>query len=87
MKLKKDFKKLTRKERIVIYDKLVKKYGETCMICGAERKSNRLSIDHCHKSKVLVRGLLCIWCNKGLAWFKDDPQKLRSAARYLRRTR
>lgn len=89
MKLKKDFNKLTKKEKLEIYNLLSGgDYGdEECWICGAKRKTRRLHIDHDHKSKKLVRGLLCMWCNKGLAWFHDDPQRLRSAARYLRRTR
>lgn len=87
MKIKKDFKKLNRKEKLAIYNKLCKKHGEQCMICGAERKTRRLHIDHDHESKTLVRGLLCMWCNRGLAWFRDKPENLRNAAHYLRRTK
>lgn len=83
MRLKKNFNKLTRKERLLIYDKLVKKHGENCMICGAERQTRRLHIDHDHRDKKLVRGLLCMGCNRGLSWFRDKPDRLRSAANYL----
>lgn len=34
--------------------------------------------------KLSVRGLLCFQCNSGLRKFSDDPDRLESAARYLR---
>lgn len=30
-----------------------------------------------------VRGLCCVWCNRGLRYYHDSPEILRSAARYL----
>ncbi len=87
MKLKTDFNKLTRKEKLLLYDKLCKKHGEQCMICGAGRKTRRLHIDHDHKHPRQVRGILCHRCNRGLAWFSDNPKKLNDAAKYLRRTK
>jgi hypothetical protein len=32
-----------------------------------------------------VRGLLCVWCNRGLRYYHDDPYFLRNAADYLER--
>jgi len=87
IKLKKDFNKLTRKEKLDIYNVLSDMYLERCMICGAERKTRRLHIDHDHKSPRHVRGLLCHRCNRGLVWFSDEPERLESAAKYLRRTK
>lgn len=49
-----------------------------CAICGEEATH----IDHCH-STGKVRGGLCNLCNGGLGFFKDDPERLRAAARYL----
>jgi hypothetical protein len=42
----------------------------------------KLVVDHCHSSKN-VRGLLCAGCNAGLGSFRDSPDLLLAAARYL----
>lgn len=67
------------------YDELVFKYGSTCAICGTlETELNkRLSVDHCHTTNE-IRGLLCTNCNIGLGMFKDNPELLDHAQRYLR---
>lgn len=58
-----------------------------CAICGRVTASEtgrqkRLHVDHCHLTKKL-RGLLCNFCNRGLALFLDNPARLRRAALYL----
>lgn len=70
------------------YGITVEKYAEMlsaqaggCAICGGS-SSRRLSVDHCHTSKV-VRGLLCDACNMTLGKMADDPSRLRAAAAYL----
>jgi hypothetical protein len=81
--------KLSIDERKAIYEK----YGNSCMICGknqnnndcpvtGEVKTSSLCIDHCHKAGE-VRGLLCRACNSGLGHFKDNPDLLVNAIKYL----
>lgn len=44
----------------------------------------RLVVDHCHNS-TKARGLLCHGCNVGLGNFRDSPELLMAAVRYLSR--
>lgn len=84
---KKKFKDLPPKMKIVIYNKLIEENygGEGCWICGTGRKTRRLHIDHNHKTEK-IRGLLCHRCNRGLACFRDNPERLRNAAVYLEKS-
>lgn len=50
-----------------------------CTICRDREPSH---IDHCHTSG-RVRGFICGQCNTGLGMFRDSPEFLRAAARYL----
>ena len=55
--------------------------GGRCLIC--QEKMLRPVIDHDHASGQ-VRGLLCISCNAGLGFFRDNVQALARAAKYVR---
>lgn len=65
-------------------------HGGRCDICGRtaeeageqHRGSGRLCIDHDHVTGEF-RGLLCHPCNLMLKDSQDDPEILRTAARYL----
>ena len=48
---------------------------------GAERF---MAVDHCHKTGK-IRALLCSACNKALGGFKDDPNLLIKAAKYIKK--
>jgi len=61
---------------------LVEQDGK-CAICGQKDQWFSLAVDHCHGTK-RVRGLLCSQCNRGLGLFRDKPELLENAARYLR---
>lgn len=74
------------------YEKLLTMQGGVCAVCQCqeihEYKSGKLkglSVDHCH-STGKVRGLLCVKCNRGLGYFKDDPERLHRAIEYLRKS-
>lgn len=41
-----------------------------------------LNIDHCHVTG-RVRGLLCMRCNLGLGQFRDSPELIQKALKYL----
>lgn len=67
------------------YHKRLRAQGGTCEICKCKLESSRytkFAVDHCHKSGE-VRGLLCTHCNTGLGLFKDSPERLAGAIRYL----
>ena len=71
------------------YDTLLESQKGVCAICGTDTPSptqedthKHLFVDHCHTSGA-VRGLLCSSCNTGLGLFKDNPERLKAAIKYL----
>lgn len=63
------------------YNKLLKKQGGVCAICGVY-KEGTLHTDHDHKTKK-VRGLLCSSCNMAIGLMKDNKEILLKAIKYL----
>ena len=59
------------------------KQGHVCAICGGRTPNRELDVDHDHKTGA-IRGLLCHYCNTGIAKFRDDPALLQRAAAYLK---
>ena len=55
---------------------------EHCEICGL-RSDISLCLDHEHFTG-MFRGWLCKNCNVGLGHFRDNPEALEKAAKYLR---
>jgi hypothetical protein len=70
------------------YDRIVAQHGGVCDICGGppDGRWGTFTLDHCHETGAL-RGLLCSKCNRGIGYFKDDPDRLMRAVKYLRRSR
>jgi hypothetical protein len=64
------------------FDKMMSYQGGVCAVSKKPPVNNRLNIDHRHIDG-LIRGLLSLSINKGLAYFNDDPKLLRAAADYL----
>jgi hypothetical protein len=56
--------------------------GDRCSICGRPPYKIGLALDHEHGTG-LIRGKLCNRCNRGIAWFEDNPVLLRNAINFI----
>lgn len=63
------------------FDVLKKSQNNVCAICS--RGDRLLCVDHNHETGK-IRGLLCMQCNSGIGYFKDDVDLTEKAANYLR---
>lgn len=73
---------------------ILNRQGSVCAVCHKEPTSGRLNIDHEHvkgwkkmlpeERKKHVRGLACYICNNRILTKGITPEKLESAAKYLR---
>ena len=67
------------------YNEYVKLQDNRCAICGTDNPGlSDWCCDHCH-TEDKARGLLCVQCNAGLGYFKDNPEFLQSAIDYLKK--
>jgi hypothetical protein len=66
------------------YDKMLLTQNNSCAICkvNTDLLTKMLCVDHDHKTGK-VRGLLCDSCNRGLGYFKDNPETTKKATEYL----
>lgn len=67
------------------YDAMFAAQGECCAICR-DPNPVQWNVDHCHETGA-VRGILCSACNQGIGLLRDDREVLRSAVRYLSKSR
>lgn len=63
-----------------VYSKEWAHFAKLCSICGV---TEDLVGDHDHENGE-PRGVLCRTCNIAIGYMKDSPERLESAARYLR---
>lgn len=63
------------------YERLLAAQGGHCALCPATPKTRRLHVDHEHRTG-LVRGLLCMKCNRWLPTWVTAGWLIR-ASRYL----
>jgi hypothetical protein len=77
-------KKVERKYGITTedFDLIFTFQNGACAICDLVLEGAKICVDHDHDTGE-VRGLLCAPCNAGIGFFKDDPERLRRAARYV----
>ena len=89
---------LELKKRKSRNDRLVRTYGITldqyeillqesngrCGICGNKPRKYPLNVDHEHSTGI-IRGLLCMRCNRGLGLLGDSLERIDKARLYLER--
>ena len=69
------------------YDRMYASQDGSCAICKQRFESARTThIDHDHRSGK-VRALLCSSCNRILGLAREDPDRLRQAAKYIEQHR
>lgn len=73
---------MTKKERQDLYDTLLRRQYGKCAICGCPPGTRKFAIDHDHKTDK-IRGLLCFRCNIAVGFFRDDPDLMLCASRYI----
>lgn len=69
----------------VQYEALLQAQGNSCAVCKKSFESmprHQIHLDHCHDSG-RVRGILCLYCNRGIGCFFNDPSALKGAIDYL----
>jgi YesN/AraC family two-component response regulator len=67
------------------YSELFKNQNGCCAICQiAFENTKHTHIDHCHTTNK-VRALLCHGCNTAIGLFKESPEILKSAVKYLKK--
>ena len=68
-----------------MYDEMLSSQGNACVICKKSfvgMPTTDIHLDHCHSTNQ-VRGILCLYCNRGIGCFFDNPDALISAAAYV----
>jgi hypothetical protein len=65
------------------YDRILEAQDGVCALCESPPTPGiSLHVDHDHDPGE-IRGLLCVRCNNALGLFREDPDLLKRAARYV----
>ena len=62
------------------YQRMFDEQAGRCTICG---DAGPLVVDHKHDESRRVRSLLCVRCNSGLGFFRENIEVMRAAIAYL----
>ena len=83
-KIKRDFKVKSFGISVEEYEKMIELQENKCAICDVHHSelNKLLSVDHNH-STGKVRGLLCVRCNFGIGYFKENIKILERAIEYV----
>lgn len=67
------------------YEEMFAKQNGCCGICKRPQSKFKraLSVDHSHRTGN-IRGLLCLSCNRAIGIFRDSPELLKRAVKYLK---
>jgi hypothetical protein len=66
------------------YERILEAQAGVCALCGCPPTPGiSLHVDHDHGTRE-IRGLLCMRCNNALGLFREDPDLLMRAARYVK---
>lgn len=65
-------------------NRLFELQGSVCAICKSPQNDRKVGLhaDHDHTTNE-IRGILCLKCNAGLGYFKDNVEILNNAIKYL----
>ena len=66
------------------FDAMLAAQENRCAICEQVFSGKGPCIDHCHDRKH-IRALLCVQCNAALGQFRERPETMEAAARYIRK--
>jgi hypothetical protein len=65
------------------YDAILEAQDGVCALCECPpTRGISLHVDHDHGTGA-IRGLLCVRCNNALGLFRENPDLLKRAARYV----
>ncbi len=67
---------------VLEYERIKRTQNGCCAVCLDLLVEGKAHVDHSHVTNK-VRGILCPNCNQGLGNFRDDPQRLIQAIKYL----
>lgn len=68
------------------FEEMYEKQNGCCAICSREVDESKAHIDHDHSTGV-VRGLLCMGCNRALGYLGDSTENVERALVYLNNTK